>query len=96
MEVCRRDFPEMIQDNDEMYIRHLCAVIESVDELSCMNISITPHSYHFRIAPSIPKYIEPILGEILKLNNLYKIKLNLSKSMKASSTITFDVEIQNN
>lgn len=91
MEVHRKSFPEILLDNDEIYFKHIIAIIESVDELSSMEITWTTHSYHFRIAPSLAKYIEPILHEILKFNNQFGIHLELSKSMKVSSTITFDI-----
>lgn len=93
MEVKRINFPEIIKDNDEMYMQHLVAVVEAIDELSNLQITRNPKCYNFRIAPSLPKYIEPILKEILKLNNLYGIRLELSKSIKASSTITFSINI---
>lgn len=95
MEIHRRDFPTILLDNDEVYLNHLCAVVESVDELSSMEITKTGHSLHFRIAPSMSVYMEPILYEILKFNNMFGIHLDLSKSMKASSTVTFDVETLN-
>lgn len=95
MEVIRRDFPKVIRDNDEIYFRHFSAIIESIDEYANMEIMKTPHSFHFRIAPSIPKYIEPLLQEILRFNNQYGIHLELSKSIKPSSTITFDIELIN-
>jgi len=94
MEVCRRNFPEIMNDNDEAYIQHTIGVIESVDELSNVEIFKTPHSYHFRIAPSMPVYLEPILKEVINLNNMFGIRLSLSKSMKASATVTFDVLLQ--
>ena len=93
MEVSRKNFPEIMLDNDESYINHLIGIIDSVDEFSSMEITKTAHSFHFRIAPSLPLYIEPILYEILRFNNLFGIHLELSKSMKASSTITFDIEL---
>lgn len=95
MEVHRRNFPELLLDNDEVYLSHLSAVIESVDELSSMEITKTGYSYNFRIAPSVPKYLEPILYEILKFNNMFGIHLTLSKSMKINSTITFEIELYN-
>ena len=95
MEVSRRGFPEIITDNDEVFLQHLCGVIEATDELSCMEISRTPHSYHFRIAPSIPMYVEPLIHAIVRLNNMFNIRLDMSKSMKASGTVTFDIHINN-
>ena len=95
MEVHRRNFPEILLDNDEIYLSHLSAVIESVDELSSMEITKTGYSYNFRIAPSIPRYLEPILYEILKFNNIFGIKLELGKSMKVSSTVNFEITLDN-
>lgn len=91
MDVCRKNFPEINKDNDEVFIQHLCGIIESVDELSSLEISKTPSSYHFRIAPSIPKYINHIIHEITKFNNLYGIKLDFSKSIKTTAVITFNI-----
>jgi hypothetical protein len=39
-------------------------------------------------------YNEMLLQEILKLHNLFKIKLNLSKSIKSSATITFEINLE--
>ena len=96
MEVLRRGFQEIISDNDEVFLQHLIGVVDSVDELSHVEVSKTPHSLHCRVAPSTPDYLEPILYEVLKLSNLFKIRLELSKSMKASSTVTFDIPIETN
>jgi hypothetical protein len=82
-------------DNEIAYFAHLEGVINSVDELSSLEITKNPHSYHFRLAPSLPKYNELLLEEILKLHNIFKIKLNLSKSIKSSATITFEINLDN-
>lgn len=78
-------------DNDEVYLGHLEGIISSVDEYATMEVSKGPESYHFRIATSLPKYTQPLLEEILKFNNLYGIKLDLSKSIKTSGTLVFSV-----
>jgi hypothetical protein len=70
-------------------------VINSVDELSSLEITKNPRSYHFRLAPSLPKYNELLLEEILKLHNIFQIKLNLSKSIKSSGTISFEINLDN-
>lgn len=93
MEVLRRNFPEINTDNDEVFLGYLCGIIESVDELSSVEISKTPYSYHFRIAPSIPKYINMLVYEITKFFNLYHIRLDFSKSIKTTSVITFNIKI---
>lgn len=95
MTVSKRFFSEVMPDNEIAYFAHLEGVINSVDELSSLEITKNPHSYHFRLAPSLPKYNELLLEEILKLHNIFKIKLNLSKSIKASATIVFEINLDN-
>jgi len=93
MTINKRFFPEVLQDNELAYFAHLEGVINSVDELSSLEITKNPHSYHFRLAPSLPKYNEMLLQEILKLHNIFQIKLNLSKSIKSSATLVFSIEL---
>lgn len=93
MIVNRRYFPKVMLDNDENYLAHLEGIVSSIDEYATMEISKTPEAYHFRIATSLPKYNMMLLEEILKFNNLYKIKLVLSKSIKSSGTLSFDITI---
>ena len=94
MQVNKKFFPEVMQDNEIAYFAHLEGIIASVDELSTLEITKNPHSYHFRLAPSLPKYNDMLLEEILKLHNLFQIKLNLSKSIKSSATITFEINLE--
>jgi hypothetical protein len=95
MQISKRFFPAILLDNEELYFAHLEGIIDSIDELSIMEIVKTPDSYHFRIVPSLPKYNEMLLQEILKFHNLFQIKLNLSKSIKASATINFEINLNN-
>ncbi len=93
MYIVKKYFPEVMPDNEMVYFNHLFGVIESVDELCSMEITRKPTAYHFRIATSLPKYNESLLQEILKLHNMFNIKLNLSKSIKSSATIVFEIEL---
>ena len=93
MEIVRKGFPEIMLDNDQIFIDKLIGVIESVDELSSMEINKTIHSYSFRVAPSIPCYLEPILKEVLTFNNMFGIRLELGKSIKASGALNFNIEL---
>jgi len=95
MEVHRRNFPEILRDNDDVFLSKLIGIVESVDELSSMEITNTGHSYSFRIAPSIPRYLELILYEVLKFCNMFGIRLELGKSMKVSSTVNFEIVLDN-
>ena len=95
MQINRKFFPEVMQDNEIAYFAHLEGVISSVDELSTLEITKNPQSYHFRLAASLPKYNNMLLEEILKLHNLFKIRLDLSKSIKSSATIVFEINLDN-
>ena len=79
MQISKKFFPEVMQDNEIAYFAHLEGVISSVDELSILEITKNPNSYHFRLAASLPKYNNMLLEEILKLHNLFQIRLDLSK-----------------
>ena len=94
MQVNKKYFTQVMQDNEIAYFAHLEGVISSVDELSTLEITKNPLSYHFRLAPSLPMYNEMLLQEILKLHNLFQIRLNLSKSIKSSATITFEINLE--
>ena len=93
MIIHKKFFPKVMQDNDLVYLAHLEGVIDSVDELATMEVTKMGYSYKFRIAPSLPKYIPMLLEEILKFHNMFRIKLDLSKSMKTSSTIMYEITL---
>jgi DNA-binding phage protein len=95
MEVSRRHFPKVMQDNDEVFIAHLEGVIGSVDELCSLEITKGADSYRFRIAASLPKYNNMLIEEILKFCNMFKIRLDMSKSIKTTSVITFEINLDN-
>jgi hypothetical protein len=93
MVIHKKFFPKVILDNDQLYLSHLEGVIDSVDELSSMEITKLDTAYKFRLAPSLPKYIPLLLEEILKLHNRFQIQLDLSKSIKTSGTIVFTITL---
>lgn len=95
MEVSRKNFPKIMRDNDEVYFSHLQGIICSVDEYASMEIVKMDDKYHFRLIPSIPKYTQLLLKSILEFNNLYGIRIEMSKSIKIASTITFNIYIDN-
>lgn len=82
-----------MQDNELAYFAHLQGIIDSIDELSSMEITKKPHAYHFRLAPSLPKYNNMLLEELLRFHNMFHIKLNMSKSIKSSATIVFEINL---
>jgi hypothetical protein len=95
MQISKKFFPEVMPDNEIAYFAHLEGIIDSVDELSIMEVTKNPNTYHFRIAASLPMYNEMLLEELLKFHNLFQIKLDLSKSIKSSATIVFEINLDN-
>lgn len=93
MEINRKHFPKVMQDNDEIFLAHLEGVISSVDELCSLEITKSLESYKFRIACSLPKYNNMLIEEILKFCNMFNIRLDMSKSIKTSSVITFEIDL---
>lgn len=93
MQVEKKFFPKVMTDNDEIYFSHLEGVIDSVDELSTMEVIKHPSNYSFRIAPSLPKYTNMLIEELFKFHNLFQIKLNMAKSIKTNAVINFEIKI---
>ena len=93
MEINRKHFPKVMQDNDENFLANLEGIISSVDELCSLEITKSISSYRFRIATSLPKYNNMLIEEILKYCNLLKLHLDMSKSITTSATIVFDITI---
>lgn len=81
----------IVTDNDENYFSLLSAAIESVDELSVLTITKNPKDYHFRISPSHHRYVNVLISEINKINNLMHIFVKYSKSIKENGSISFSL-----
>ena len=93
MEINRKHFPKVMQDNDEVFLAHLEGVISSIDELCSLEITKNVESYRFRIATSLPKYNNMVIEEILKFCNMFIMRIDMSKSIKTSSVITFEINL---
>lgn len=94
MDISRKHFPKVMQDNDEVFLAHFEGIVNSVDELSSLEITKLSDSYRFRIAASLPKYNNMLIEEILKFCNMFQIKLDMGKSIKTSSVITFEINLE--
>ena len=93
MEIVKKFFPKIMSENEQVYFQHLFGIIDSVDELSSLQITKTSSSYDFRLAPSIPKYTTMLIEEVLKFHNMFNIKLDMSKSIKTSGVVVFKIKI---
>ncbi len=82
-----------MQDNESIYFASLKGIIESVDELASLEVTKTPKAYNFRLVPSLPKYTNMLIQELTKFHNLISVKLDFSKSIKTSATITFQISL---
>lgn len=94
MQIIKRFFPKILSDNEDIYFSSLKGIIESVDELASLEITRCPTTYTFRLIPSLPKYTNMLIEEILKFHNLLQLRLDMSKSIKSSGgTIIFKLEL---
>lgn len=93
MEFIKKYFPSVLPENEEVYFASLQGVIESVDELSSLEITKTPTNYNFRLIPSLPKYTNLLIQELTKFHNIIGIRFDMSKSIKTTATISFKVKI---
>lgn len=89
-----RYFPSVILDNDEVFFQHLIAIVDSVDDLCSLEITKLSDSFRFRIAASLPKYNNMLIEEVLKFCNMFNIRVDMSKSIKTSSVITFEISLE--
>ena len=94
MDINRKHFPKVMQDNDEVFLAHLEGVISSVDEICSLEITKLSESYRFRIATSHPMYNNMLIEEILKFCNMFKMRIDMSKSIKTTSVITFEITLE--
>lgn len=94
MVIIRRFFPEILPDNEQAYFAHLEGILSSIDEYATLEITKSPSSYSFRLVPSVPKYNNLLLEELFKFHNMFKIKMNMSKSIKSSATINFKINLE--
>lgn len=88
-----KGFKETIPDNEQFYFSNLIGYLEAHDEFCSMQIDKLKDSYLFRIAPSHPKYIEHLINALITFHNKIGIKLDFSKSMKTSGTISFKIKM---
>lgn len=86
-------FIGILSENEKLYFAQLKGVIESVDELSSIQITKTPSHYIFRLAPSLPKYTNNIISALTQFHNTLGIRLNFSKSIKTTGAINFKINL---
>jgi hypothetical protein len=89
MTLVKKGFTSVLLENESTYFQHFEGIVDSVDELASVEVIKNPSSYMFRVTPSTPMYSQPLLKMILDFHRLLGIHLELSKSIKNNSTISF-------
>jgi DNA-binding phage protein len=95
MNVIKKYFPEILSDNEENYFAMVIGYIESIDEFASLQITKQKESYQFRLSPSLPRYTDSLVKEILRFHTLLGLHLNISKSIKTTGTIFFQIRLDN-
>lgn len=93
MQIIRKDFPSILKENEKAYMLLLEGIINSVDESSYMEVRKTPHSYIFRVSPSVPWHIDSLVEEVNKLHSLLHIHVEYGKSLKNAGILSFNIEL---
>lgn len=92
MEIIKKGF-SILPENDIAYFTLLEGVINSVDDLSTMEIRKNPDNYQFRIAISTAIGIPVLIETLNDLHTMLGIHLNYQKSMKTSCNIAFTIKV---
>jgi hypothetical protein len=95
MQIYKIGFPAIVTDNELAYFQMLQAVIESVDELAQLRAVRKLNAVAFVLTPSAALYTQNLLQGILSYHTLLGIQLTLSKSIRTTSTIQFEIALDN-
>lgn len=86
------NFPLILPDNEQQYFNIFEGVISSIDSNASVVINKGITEMCFRISPSEPKYSQIILRDVLNFNNLMGIKIEMSKSIRLTSSVSFNIQ----
>jgi hypothetical protein len=93
MKLIYKDVPKVIPENEMAYFSILESVVNSIDELSTLEIRKNVDNYSFRVAITSPSYLSPLVEQLNHLHNLLRIHVNYSKSIKSSSSLSYKIAI---
>lgn len=83
----------ILSENEYTYLAHFEGLINSCDEYATVEIFKNPLNINCRIACSNASYIQTVLSQLLSFHTLINIKLNLSKSIRTTQTINFEISL---
>lgn len=95
MQVQRVNFPSVISDNEETYLKYLEGLILSVDSGAYIVITHNPLKRIIRVSPSDYRTFHTILDVVKKFHTMLGVEVDFSKSMKTSNNITFSINLEN-
>lgn len=93
MTIYLKDIIGKLPDNDLLYFKLLEGLINSHDNLSQCEIRKSPDCYYFRIVPTLPEILSDLINNINDLHNTLNLKVEYSKSMKKTSSISWKLYI---
>jgi hypothetical protein len=86
------DFTRTV-DNDIKYYDYLGGYIDSIDPISNLLVNKTDTKVSFRLTPSHPRLLLPLLTAIKELHTKFGIQVEFSKSIKSSNSISFTITL---
>jgi hypothetical protein len=94
MRVYKVGFPAILLDNESTYFGLLVGYIEALDPEAVVQVTKKLEGINIRISPSQPFFNDRIISGMKKFHNVYNMELEFSKSMKASLTINFNINLE--
>lgn len=81
------------RDNDLLYFNLLEAYLDSIDSHCTLSINKTDTKITFRLTPSHPQLLLPLLTAVKELHTKFNITVDFAKSIKTSNNISFSISL---
>jgi hypothetical protein len=78
-----------LDDNDILYYEYLKGYLDSIDPLCSLLINKTDLKISFRLTPSYPKLLIPLLTAVKEIHTKFSIQVEFAKSIKSANSISF-------
>jgi len=76
-------------DNNLLYYDYLKGYLDSIDAHSSLLINKTDQKISFRLTPSHPHLLIPLLTAVKEIHTKFGIQVEFSKSIKSSNSISY-------
>ena len=91
MKIVKEGFPNIINDNEDTYFRHVEGIVSSLDEYGSVSVTKKIDGIIVRITPSDYKSLLLMIQEIKKLHTKFGLIVDFSKSMKSANNICYNI-----